>query len=199
MKSVPVPIQAAIIHHLIRQTEEGNLTFISSMVDMGFTPEQIDKLRSLTASEMARLFREDRPIIHIKGDGIGLEKALKSLSSDQSEYQQQAEFIRRGASASMMFHLFRLNRNQVTKIRLLLGLSAEKKGRPALPAESVQNRIFEAWKAVSQHSNMRVRYLKLHDQFTEIPISTLYAVISTDDIESDAPTMRHHHQSGNKS
>lgn len=176
---IPSSIQAAFVHFLIQRVESGDLAFIEQLTGFGFSAEQIDRLRALPSCELVRLFREDRPLIDIRGNGQNLEKAFKALKSDRSEGEQQAEFIRRGASASMMHQLFRLSRNQLATFRTLIGVSSNK-GRIKLPDETTQLDIIDNWHALRTHSNVRQRYLALQDRFPAIPLSTLYAIISKD-------------------
>lgn len=173
--SLPPNLQSAILHHFIERVESGDLDVIDSLADIGFTPQQIDRLRHLQVTEIVRLIKEDKPLIMVRGNSANLDKALKALSNDRAESALQVEFIRRGASAAMMIPLFRLTGRQVAKLRLTLGAKPTN-GRPKLPDEETQIKVYEKWKALKS-SNIRQRYLDLDNAFPEIPIAVLYAIV----------------------
>ncbi len=178
MSHLPSSIQAAILYHAIQVVESGDLEAINNLIDLGFLPEQLDKLRHLPTMEVARLITDDKPLVHISVDSDRINKAFKAHSQGKKDAEMQDEFIRRGASASMMHQLFRMSRKQVSAQRALLGVKPED-GRPSLPSEKIQHNIYHTWKAL-KHSNIRQRYLELNEAFPNIPLAVLYAVVGMD-------------------
>lgn len=174
MNNLPASIQSAVIHHIIEQVESGDIDVIDSLSKTGFTPQQIDKLRHLQASEIVRLICKNKQLIKVMGDADNLDKALIANSNEQIDSAMQVEFVRRGASSLMMMQLFNLNSRQLSKLRTLLCIET-KNGRPKLPDDDTQFKIYKAWKSL-KHPNIRQKYLDLHDQFPEVPIAVLYAI-----------------------
>lgn len=178
MRSLPGSIQVAFLYHIIQIVESGDLAAISNLIDLGFSPENLDKLRHLPSMEIARLISDDKPFMHFTVDSIRIDKAFRGLSQNKKEAEMQDEFIRCGASASMMFQLFRMSRKQVSAQRALLCVKRED-GRPSLPSEELQHKIYKVWKTL-KHSNIRQRYLALHEEFPTTSLAVLYAVVGMD-------------------
>ena len=178
MSHIPSSIQAALLYHAIQVVESGDLEAINDLIDLGFEPAQLDKLRHLPTMEVARLIAHKQPLLRVSVDSDQINRAFKALSQGKKDAEMQDEFIRRGASASMMLQLFRMSRKQVSAQRALLGVTPED-GRPSLPPESVQHDIYRTWKAM-KHSNIRQRYLDLSEVFPKIPLAVLYAVVGMD-------------------
>lgn len=175
---LPGSIQVVLLYHAIQVVESGDIEGINSLIDLGFSPEHLDKLRHLPTMEIARLIADGKPLVHITVDSIRIDKAFRALSQNKKDADLQDEFIRHGASASMMYQLFRTSRKQVTALRTLLCIRCDD-GRPCLPNEKDQHEIYRAWKHL-KHPNVRERYLKLHDAFPGFPLATLYAVVGMD-------------------
>ncbi|EKD99093.1 MAG: hypothetical protein ACD_23C00136G0001, partial [uncultured bacterium] len=76
--------------------------------------------------------------------------------------------------AGMMMDLFRIGLKELIHHRRVLGVNC-KNGRPKLPDEATQIKIYKAWKSL-KHPNIRQKYLDLHNQFPEVPIAVLYAI-----------------------
>lgn len=178
MRHLPSSIQAAVLYHAIQVVESGDIEAINSLIDLGFSPEHLDKLRRLPTMEIARLIADDKPLVHITVDSTRIDKAFRALSQNKKDAELQDEFIRHGASASMMFQLFRMSRRQVTAQRTLLCVKSED-GRPCLPDEKGQHEIYRAWKRL-KHPNIRERYRELHEVFPGVPLAVLYAVVGMD-------------------
>jgi hypothetical protein len=178
MSHLPSSIQAAVIYHAIQVVESGDLDAINNLIELGFLPEQLDRLRHLPTMEVARLITDDKPLVHISVDASRVEKAFKALSQGKKDAEMQDEFIRRGASASMMHQLFRMSRKQVSAQRALLGVKPDD-GRPSLPSEKLQHDIYRTWRAL-KHSNVRQRYLEVSEAFPNVPLAVLYAVVGMD-------------------
>ncbi|MFA7238853.1 MAG: STY4526/YPO1902 family pathogenicity island replication protein [Sulfuricellaceae bacterium] len=167
---LPTNIQVTVLFHFLAKIESEGLR---GLANSGFRREQIDTLRYLSTSDFIQLVNENRPLVHAWGDAANLDFALKRLSSNRAETELQTEFIRRGASAAMMYQLFRVSPKFVALQRSLLCLDV-KQGRPKSPDEETQSTIYAAWKSLSNPS-VRQRYLDLDDMFPDIPFSVLFA------------------------
>lgn len=178
MSHLPISVQVAVIYHAVQTVESGNVDAINNLIEMGFSPANLDQIRHLPAMELARLIRDDHPLVRVTVDSSRLDKAVQALSQSKKDAEMQDEFIRRGASASMMYQLFRMSRKQVSAQRALLCVARED-GRPSLPPEEAQHEIYRAWHSLT-HRNIRQRYLDMHDQFPNVSLAVLYAVVGMD-------------------
>ncbi len=167
----PRHLQYAILTELLSSANRQELE--------GLTPARQRELVSLPLGTIEQLLAgtERHPVVEVRINAKNLDSALRKLRDRQAALDMQRAFILRGASSSMMFQLFHIARTEVIELRKSLGKSVSN-GRPKLPTGKTQIAIFNAWSELSHLSNLRQRYLQLHDRFTDIPLSSLYAIIS---------------------
>lgn len=169
---LPAGILVAIFQHLLVMAEDGEQDTLQAC---GFDARQIARLKFLPVCELGKL--AGFPIFSIACDGTAIDRALQLAEVRQADAELQAEFLRRGATSPLMQKLFRADRNQVTQMRAALGIALPK-GRPTLPPDDVQDRVWLAWRA-SQDMEPRRRWLALADQFPELELGALFTVVTS--------------------
>lgn len=176
--NLPSNIQAIVIYQAVQIVETGDVAAINNLIEMGFSPENLDKLRHLPTMEVARMLSDDMPLVHVTVNSERIDQAFQAIATSKKDAEMQDEFIRRGASASMMHQLFRMSRKQVSAQRALLCV-AQEDGRPRLPPDEMQHAVYRAWRKLKQIP-IRQRYLNLHDSFPDVTLAVLYALVGMD-------------------
>lgn len=141
----------------------------------GIENEQLVRLRQLSALDLNRLAAMRDLTIGIAFDAVGLNAGLRAVALVNEAKALETYFIRNGASWQMMSALFKIRRKVTLKRRRECG-AWRSSGRTPLPDNNVRTRIFRSWRAIDD-SNLRVRYYRLHQMFSQFPIAVLEAVL----------------------
>lgn len=173
--ALPPDIQTTILFFLARSA--GLCAPDCRRLVLGLRPDQLERLGRVTASEVDffdGLVMDHKPLLHVVCDLDHLDSALQRLEARRAENTARDEFIRRGAPAGMMMDLFRIGLQELIHHRRALGVNC-KNGRPKLPDEATQIKIYHTWKSLG-HPDVRRRYIDLHDRFPEVALGVLWAV-----------------------
>src|SRR3989338_4388737 len=147
--TLPPDVQTAILFFVVQVSE-------TKFFDCGLCADQLARLSRLTAVEadsLGHLVRESAPLLQLAVDPANLGAVLDRIDAQREEKNMRDEFIRRGASAAMMMDLFRMNLKELIGRRRALGVEA-KNGRPKLPDEATQIKIYHTWKSLG-HPDVR--------------------------------------------
>ena len=173
-------IQQALLAHTIHQIERGR---VNDLVQAGLSPETLDLLREMRASDLRRL--ADQPLgFRIEFDATGLTHQVRSLS-DQRESQIRLEyFVGNAAPTSLLKELFTITRTDVTRMREQMGVTNVK---PQVLGEPLQREVVQVWttlrKSVDWSQRTRAQHQHLwkclHEHFTtqQLTMATLYSQV----------------------
>jgi hypothetical protein len=148
----------------------------------GIEDELLVHLRQLSAVDLGRLAAMRSLTIGVAFDNAALKAGLRSVALVNEAMALETYFIRHGASTHLMSALFKVRRNLTLQRRRDLGVRRPA-GRVRLPDRVTRERIHRAWWAISDPAP-RARYHRLHQEFQDIPIAVLEAVIR--EFEADA-------------
>lgn len=163
-------IQATILAFLARCAAQG----AQALPAIGLRANQLTRLLELDADTLSHLILDNRPVVQVLIQPDALDAALARHVAQQDDCAVVAQLILRGASASMMMAVGGISYNDLMARRKALGASC-KNGRPKLPDDDTQFKIYKVWKLLG-HPDLRRRYIDLHDRFPELPIGVLWAV-----------------------
>ena len=173
-------IQLAVLAHSIHQIERGR---VDDLVQAGVSPETLDLLRAMRASDLRRL--ADQPLgFRIVFDDTSLTHQVRSLS-DQRDAQMRLEyFIKHAAPVSLLKELFTISRPEITHMRTQLGVTDFK---PQVINEPLQREIVQIWitlrKSVDWSQRTRAQHQHLwqclHEHFarSKLSMATLYSQV----------------------
>ncbi|KGM38744.1 hypothetical protein JY96_21515 [Aquabacterium sp. NJ1] len=176
-----------VLQHLVSLSEAiDDPDQLRELHNSGLTPEVIDRLRQLSAAEMAQLSKMKSRDVVLTLNPDGLLFNLRQLEATREERAKFQYFIRHGASPSMIMRLFRgTSHVHVRQQRAVMGITSTW-GRPPVPKSERERRdIEEAWVALSKDmpkSNThweRERFLMLHKRYGHYSLASLDAVIMT--------------------
>jgi hypothetical protein len=175
-------IQHALLAHTIHQIERGH---VDVLVQAGLTPDTLDMLREMRASDIRRL--ADQPLgFSVVFDANGLSHQVRSLS-DQREAQIRLEyFVANAAPTSLLRELFTVSREDITRMRTQMGVEDVK---PQTLSNTLKNDIIQIWTTLSQSADGAQRskaqhqglWMCLHEHFAPLKLSlaTLYSQVQS--------------------
>ena len=141
----------------------------------GLENELLAHLRQLSAVDLSRLAAMRSLTICVAFDGAALKAGLRAVALGNEAKALETYFIRHGASTQLMSALFKVRRKLTLKRRRDLG-ARRPAGRARLPDYATRERIYRAWRAVADPAP-RIRYYRLHQEFPNIPIAVLEAIV----------------------
>lgn len=151
---------------------------IEDLLNLGLTPEQLDALHSLNASDLLRLAAGKDLRIYLHIDVASLNVGLMRLSANAANLRMQEYFLVHRASPAMLDELFRLGYREQDSARYALGVVTSR-GRPPLPSREVRDAIHLAWHGADLKSLSLVeRFYELHQRFNKYTFAALYAVVN---------------------
>lgn len=166
------PTRLALLNHIAAKLGEGG---IDELQHAGLDNDFLLRLRKISAADLKRLseMRELRIAVAFKSDDLAA--GLRSAALIHDAKAMESYFIRNGASTQMMTALFRFGRKVTLKRRREAGAWCPA-GRLPLPDFASRKRIYCAWRAIAEH-DVRMRYLRLHQKFSQYSIAALATVI----------------------
>lgn len=142
-------------------------------------PDLLDAVNRMTVTDLmnvaARLANRGGVAIH--ANEHQLRQSLIAIQNRKAQDETIADFVRAGASSSMMLEIFRLSRGEVIMLRKELKVTVSK-GRPQLPPEDVIPAIWRAWETIEKSLTKKDRYLALHKLFPTVPMASLYTTLA---------------------
>jgi len=160
---------------LLSRLEHGDL---AALREAGMNDSQMQRLRTMPASEMVRLCSIKSLKIGIAVDEASLDHAIQTVNRVGEELRLLETFMERHAPLSMLTELFGVQSGDLTMHREIL-CENPKRGRPALPDHDIRDRIHMQWHDLKrQDMHEAQRYLKLSERFPELSMATLYAVVN---------------------
>ncbi|MDP2708309.1 MAG: STY4526/YPO1902 family pathogenicity island replication protein [Burkholderiales bacterium] len=166
------PLRFMVLTHLVSRLRQGAA---DEFLKAGVKPDQINRLRTLEASDIKRLAALPHTMIGLALDGEAVNSGLRHLAAIKDLHGLEEYFIRHGASPRMMKTLFTMSFKTTRTRRQALGQKGIN-GRPVLPTMDVRDRIHRFWAAHTQ-LDPRSRYYQLHQAFPAWPFNTLHSVI----------------------
>lgn len=166
-------LRVLLVLHVIERLEFGAL---EELLHAGIEPHTLDTLRKLPGTDLLRIAQMKRPVIGFAIDPAGLEIAMDSLQRIADEEKLLEYFAGNGASIPMLRQLFKTDPKIIQSYRALLG-AKRNGGRPMMPPEATRDAIHQFWNGLTE-SDIRRRYLRLHEAFQTYPLETLYAVVN---------------------
>lgn len=161
-----------ILRHVTEAVSEGD---IRSAFDLGFRVNQISRLENLTLRDLQHLSRVPTRFLSIAVDPERFDRLLSHIERSRRRERLQDELIRLRAPAVMMRTYFGMTNADYATRRRLLGLTGIGIGRPGLPSEDDQKRIWKCWQ---EHARVPVeeRYLRV-GQTTGVPLKNVWGLI----------------------
>jgi len=167
-------LRLMVILQLMEHLEYGNL---STLLDCGIEPSQIDHLRTLQLPDLLRLAQMEQPTIGVALDPDGLDRAFSTLTARATHDDLLTYFLVNQASVAMLRRFFKIGRDTITRYRTAYA-SVRPVGRTGLPDIETRESILVAWRELAHETDLRRRYRALHQRFSEHTLEALYAVVN---------------------
>ncbi|WP_125218639.1 DUF2857 domain-containing protein [Methylomicrobium sp. wino1] len=144
---------------------------------LGLRNDQIEKILALSAQEIHEMAATTKAAyMQIRFDSDALDAAMMLCGRRIRQRELILQLLTAGASLPVMRALFGLTSTDTAGYRKYLNLP-KADGRPSIPSEDEQARIWEHWRETEQASlSIAERLLYVHQQ-TQIKISAIWPLI----------------------
>jgi Protein of unknown function (DUF2857) len=173
-----------MLSHLVSVMEQFDPSRTDEFMAAGLTPDLVDRLRTLSTSDLWRLVAMNHHELRIQIDTNRLRYNLERMDATKNEQSLLEYFVRSGASPNMMSRLFGMHIKQIRSYQVMLNVK-NSMGRPPMPDVESRLSIVQHWTIVcadvpeSTSSFERERFFRLHRHFPQFSMSTLDAVIAS--------------------
>lgn len=163
-----------------------SLLFVSSLVAegdyetllrIGIRGDQLEKILALNIQEIHEIASISKAsFIDISFDSNFLDTAIDLCDQRIKQRNQIYQMLKAGASLPAMNQLFGLTSADLANLRKFLNLP-KVNGRPMLPSEADQARIWEIWKnTLTENLSIAERLLLIHQQ-THVKINAIWPLV----------------------
>ncbi len=166
------PLRLIVLHQLVGRLSEDDPEALRAA---GIEPEQLARLKALSALDLGRLAALRELRIGVSVDAASLRAGLRALALADDAKALETYFIRHGATWQMMAALFKLRRKLTLQRRCELG-AWRQAGRTLLPNARTRERIGRAWLAL-EADDARLRYYRLHQTFPYFTLAVLEVAV----------------------
>lgn len=162
-----------VFRYVIDELARNNL---DALVELGFEIEDVSRLSDLTVSDIRRLSEMSRHFIsELKVDRDGFVRLIERLEHAKEEDVLQDRLIQMGAPHALMSELFGMNGHEYASRRKRLNLT--RVGRPPMPSDEQQARIFSVWESHKNLDGPR-KWLKI-GQESGVSLTTAWPLVSS--------------------
>jgi hypothetical protein len=164
---------------LLARLEQGDLIAAREGGLAGLDEQLFQRLRSLPASELARLSAIKHLKVAIVVDGNSLEYALRTLERLTRERRLLERCVDQQAPRALLVELFGPQAVAIASLhRMRLG-ERSFRGRPSLPDPEIRDRIHARWHELeNRFAHPAERYLALAEGYPDLTLASLHAVVN---------------------
>lgn len=166
-----------LLTRLILSFDQPDKTLLATLIEGGFTPELIDKLRGMSMVDALR-FTASHCGLALSVDGAAVRHQLGNMERMKADRELYEYFIRAGASPNLISRLFGVSSDDVRRLRKHIAPTVATGGRPRTPAEPIRSQIEAAWDRIrrTEPSERNALWL-LHQEFNSLSLATLETTV----------------------
>lgn len=168
-------IRFLVLSHLIEAAECDRDAVLANS---GLKAAHLESLRQVSSKDLLLIAQLPEPEMTIHLDALRFEHALGLLDYLNDRAALLEYFVQHGATSSMLTALFKISPHDVVLKRALL---KGKPGRPHMPDATCREAIQLHWhkmhKSKSNNPPSAEDYHALHQEFSNLSLATLYAVV----------------------
>ena len=164
-----------ILHYCAERLADDD---VEALFELGFTVDEINTLDGIALQQLHHLNRLGDHFLTVTIDHRRLAHALEHIQHEAEHQALQDKLLRWRAPAPMMRALFGMRASDYAKRRKRLGLSGRDVGRPAIPDEATERRVWAVWREHSQLTDSE-RYLQVAE-VTKLPLNVVWAVVQAE-------------------
>lgn len=166
-----------LLTRLVLAFDESDQETLAELVACGFTPELIDKLRTMPMVDALR-FTANHCGLSLGADAQAVRQQIQHLERTRADRQMYEYFIHAGASPNLIGRLFGVAPHDVRRLRKLIAPSVATGGRPRHPSDELRADIEAAWQRIRQaEPGERQALYRLHQEFKDVPMATLEVAV----------------------
>lgn len=161
-----------VLRYATRLLAEGDE---SSLLVMGFTPDQIRAIESLTLGSLHRVGQLSSHFMDFRVDPACFERVMRRIDQEKADEALKDDLLRAGAPIRMMHHFWGMTSRDCAERRRVLGVEAPI-GRPAQADDAALERLWHLWQEVSGIPDERRRYLELANR-SDLSLSVIWIAV----------------------
>lgn len=161
-----------VLRYATRRLAEGDE---SGLMVMGFTPDQIRALESLTLKSLQRVGELSAHFLDFRIDPVCFERVIRRIEQERADEALKDDLLRAGAPIRMMHYFWGMTSRDCAERRRVLGVEAPI-GRPAQADEAELERLWHLWQETTAVADERRRYLDLA-QRSGLPLSVIWIAV----------------------
>jgi len=161
-----------VLRYATRLLAEGDE---SALLDMGFTPEQIRALETLTLKSLQRIGQLSAHFMDFRVDPTCFARVMRRIEQERADEALKDELLLAGAPIRMMHHYWGMTSRDCAERRRVLGIEAPV-GRPSQADESTLEILWHLWHELAAIADERRRYLELAKR-SELPLSAIWIAV----------------------
>jgi len=160
-----------VLRYATRMLAEGDE---SGLMVLGFTPEQIRSMESLTLKSLQRVGELSSHFLDFRIDPACFDRVMRRIKQERDDDALKDELLQAGAPIRMMHHFWGMTSRDCAERRRVLGIDAPI-GRPPQPDEATLERLWHLWKDAGTGDERR-RYLELARE-SGLPLSVIWIAV----------------------
>lgn len=166
-----------LLTRLILSFDESDQAMLAELVECGFTPDLIDKLRTMSMVDALR-FTAAHCGLSLGVDAQVVRQQVQQLERTRADRQLYEYYIHAGASPNLIGRLFGVAPHDVRRLRKLIAPTVATGGRPRHPTDELRAEIEVAWERIqlAEPSERLALYL-LHQEFKDLTMATLEVAV----------------------
>jgi hypothetical protein len=161
-----------VLSYAARLLAEGDQ---STLMVMGFKPEQIRSIEALTLKSLHRAGELGSHFLDFRVDPACFERVMRRIEQEQADGELKDALLRAGAPIRMMHHYWGMTSRDCAERRRVLGVEAPI-GRPSQAGEQALEQLWHLWQASDDQTDERLRYLHLAEA-SELPLSMIWIAV----------------------
>lgn len=147
----------------------------SGLLMMGFTPEQIRSLETLSVKSLQRVAELSAHFLDFRIDAVCFERVIRRIEREREEEALKDDLLRAGAPIRLMHHFWGMTSRDCAERRRVLGIDAPV-GRPAQADDVALERLWHLWQETASIADERMRYLELARR-SELSLSVIWLAV----------------------
>jgi len=161
-----------VLRYATRLLAEGDE---STLMILGFTPDQIRAIETLTVKSLQRVGTLSSHFLDFRIDPLCFERVMRRVEQERQDEALKDELLQAGAPIRMMHHFWGMTSRDCAERRRILRVEAPI-GRPAQADDAALERLWHIWQETSSFPDERRRYLELANR-SELPLSVIWIAV----------------------
>lgn len=147
----------------------------STLMAMGFSPDQIRSLETLTLKSLQRVGELSSHFLDFRIDPVCFSRVLRRIEQENEDEVLKDALLQAGAPIRMMHRFWGMTSHDCAERRRVLGIDPPI-GRPGSADSAALERLWHLWQDTADMSDERRRYLEVARR-SDLPLSVIWTAV----------------------